>query len=255
MDILSCLVYFLIKPATSIRSDFQASSVSHPSLADASPAPDAFPFPSHLHLSSPPATMSSPSTAAAAVSRIDILRLYRALLTAGRGFADYNFRAHARRRVVETFREERYVSGWSWGQTGKRGRCGNFLCASSCACVCLPAALWCERSGGAAALAGDTTAAAWALAAPCCSGACTMLRRGPLARPLTVLRASPTGWLSMGGFGCRRRVCPRLSPCAPFAVQGPELGGRGVRVWGQPAGRGPPAGNHQPHVRGGAAGH
>ncbi|OSX68337.1 hypothetical protein BU14_2978s0001 [Porphyra umbilicalis] len=51
--------------------------------------------------------MSSPSTAAAAVSRTDIVRLYRALLTAGRGFADYNFRAHARRRVVETFREER----------------------------------------------------------------------------------------------------------------------------------------------------
>lgn len=55
-------------------------------------------------------TMSSPAVAAATtVSRTDILRLYRSLLSAGRGFADYNFRAHARRRVAEEFRVKRYV--------------------------------------------------------------------------------------------------------------------------------------------------
>lgn len=66
--------------------------------------------------------MSSPAVAAATtVSRTDILRLYRSLLSAGRGFADYNFRAHARRRVAEEFRVKRDSTGvpeaYAWGLT------------------------------------------------------------------------------------------------------------------------------------------
>lgn len=53
--------------------------------------------------------MTSAAAAAATVSRTDILRLYRSLLSAGRGFADYNFRAHARRRTAEEFRVKRYA--------------------------------------------------------------------------------------------------------------------------------------------------
>ncbi|GAB0497048.1 hypothetical protein MMPV_008371 [Pyropia vietnamensis] len=64
---------------------------------------------------------SAAASAATAVSRADILHLYRSLLSAGRGFADYNFRAHALRRTAEEFRVKRDAASvpeaYAWGLT------------------------------------------------------------------------------------------------------------------------------------------